>query len=636
MSQSQWGPENPHPLSRMKTELVWEGKYDEYGNRRAVKLPTSPLPLQRIETIDAPCDAARAIAARQGDLFDQDAFTKSSHRDDFRNMLIWGDNKLALAALLEQFRGKVDLIYIDPPFDVGTDFSVDVPFGEFQDLVRKEQSAIEFVAYTDMWGKGTDSYLNMVYERLSLARELLSPTASLYVHCDWRMTALLRQILAEVLGAENFQREIIWAFDTKSGYKTQAENWVRSHETILFASVSNTKVFAKERIDYSPEYLKRFKKVDEDGRRYRDDRTSGVRQYLDELKGVPVADVWNDVKSFQQDATSDEYLKYETQKPESLLRRIISASSNEGDLVLDFFCGSGTTCAVAEQTGRRWIGVDIGRFAVHTSRKRLIGVQRELHAKNEPYRSFDVYNLGRYERQWWQQERLRGADIEHRRAVLKFFRAQPLENTTSPLLHGTRAGAYVHVDSIDSILTSTELRDVAAATKAAGGRSIICLAWEFESELKKRAQAFEAEYGIEISLKYIPREIMEPNRTEIQFFDVAGLDVEVVLEDGKVDVKLTGFYPSLSEVPEKELEALKERALKSPFDFIDFWAVDFEHADDKPFEHHWQDFRTRKDRSLKTASDAKWQYNSKGKKRICVKVIDVFGIDTTKVLEVEV
>ncbi|MBL8048952.1 MAG: hypothetical protein JNJ45_09755, partial [Chthonomonas sp.] len=245
---------------------------------------------------------------------------------------------------------------------------------------------------------------------------------------------------------------------------------------------------------------------------------------------------------------------------------------------------------------------------------------------------------------------------EHRATVLKFFRASTIQNPPSGLIHGTKGGAYVHVDNIDSIFTINELREVAKSIASVEGiedwqnhgnvlasrnkPKLIVLAWEFEMDLRRRVEGVEAETGVEITLKYIPREIMEPNRDTVQFFDAAALDAEAVIKekDGKkqIDVKLTNFYPALTEVPDKELEALKERAVKSPFDFIDFWAIDFEYREDKPFEHHWQDYRTRKDRSLKTTSDLGWEYETKGLKRICVKVIDVFGIDTTKVIEVKV
>ncbi|GIV19492.1 MAG: hypothetical protein KatS3mg023_1243 [Armatimonadota bacterium] len=664
----EYGPNNPHPLSRMKTELVWEGKYDEYGNRRAVKLPASPLPLQRVETIDAPRDAHKAQATQLGLPFDENAFHQSAHRDDWRNMLIWGDNKLVMASLLEQFRGKIDLIYIDPPFDVGADFTMQVQIGEEGDAVQKEQSILEAVAYRDTWGKGTDSYLHMMYERLTLMRELLSERGSIYVHCDWRISSLMRGIMDEVFGPDCFLNNIVWVYGSSArGAKAIARQFARNHDDIFFYRKSGAYQFngdftlrrytlqeAREngfrqdddgrwfktapRGDYTDESVEKLRAEG----RIHETRTGNIRikYFLDVQDGmvveqVPVGDAWLDIPDAMH-LPQDERTGFDTQKPEALLERIIKASSNEGDLVADFFCGSGTTLAVAEKLGRRWIGVDLGRYAIHVTRKRLIQVQRELHEAGKPYRSFDVYNLGRYERQWWQLERLRGADREHRRIVLQFYKAALLENPPHPLLHGKKGSAYVHVDSIDSIFTYEELRAVAQAAQAAGAREVHCLAWEFEMALPQQKHALQAETGLEIRLKYIPREIMEPNRTEVQFFEAGALEARATVREGKVDVELVRFMPALAEVPEKELEALRERAVRSPFDFIDFWAVDFDYSPDKPFEHHWQDFRTRKCRSLKIRTDIGWQYETPGKHQIAVKVIDVFGVDTTTVLEVEV
>jgi len=358
---------------------------------------------------------------------------------------------------------------------------------------------------------------------------------------------------------------------------------------------------------------------------------------LDEQEGEPLGDFWDDIKRINMMA--EERLCYDTQKPEALLERIIRASSNEGDLVADIFCGSGTTGAVAERLGRRWIMCDLGRFAIHTSRKRLIDLQRKLQAEGQPYRAFDVYNLGRYERQWWQRERLQGFDRDHRRVVLGFYRADPLPNP-SAWLHGRKGGAFVYVDSIDSLLTRDEVRAVAKAAHEAGGREVHCLAWEFEMDLRMVCQEIEASEEVRIRLITIPREIMEKNRTTPPpFFEVAVLEAETVIKKvsgkKKVDIKLNKFIPSLAEVPSKELAALKDRAVKDGFDFIDFWAVDFNWQDAKPFEHQWQDYRTRKDRSLKTTSDAFYDgYPGKGVYKACIKVVDIFGCDTSTVVEV--
>lgn len=284
---------------------------------------------------------------------------------------------------------------------------------------------------------------------------------------------------------------------------------------------------------------------------------------------------------------------------------------------------------------------DLGRFAIHTSRKRLIEVQRKLHEEHKPYRSFDVYNLGRYERQWWQKESLKGADEEHRRLVLEFYRAEPLVNSPSPLLHGRKGRAYVHVANIDTVLGRDAVREIALAADSIGAYELTCLAWEFEMDLRMICDNLELETGSHINLVRIPREIMERNRKDPPpFFEVASLQAEPVYrtEGGKrkVDIKLVNFLPSLTEVPEKELLALEERAMESGFDFIDFWAVDFDYDPDKPFNHHWQAFRTRKDRSLPTVSDLGYTYDEPGDRIACVKVVDVFGVDTSIIVLIEI
>jgi hypothetical protein len=284
---------------------------------------------------------------------------------------------------------------------------------------------------------------------------------------------------------------------------------------------------------------------------------------------------------------------------------------------------------------------DLGRFAIHTSRKRLIEAQRERHSEGRPYRAFDVYNLGRYERQWWQKERLRGADHEHRRVVLEFFKAEILPIPPNPLLHGRKGRAFCHVDEIDSILTRNEAAAVAEAAANAGAKEVICLSWEFEMDIRLECNRLERELGLSIKLIQIPREIMEKQRREPPpFLEVATLTAEpfeTSLDGEKTfDIRLTSFLPSLSEIPSRELETLRERALQSGFDFIDFWAVDFDYSSGGPFNHDWQDYRLRKDRSLKTESEQRYAYRTPGKYTACVKVIDIFGCDTSISVEMHV
>jgi len=599
-------------------------------------------------------------------------------------MLIWGDNKLVMASLLRDLKGRIDLIYIDPPFDVGADFSMDVPFGDGNETVAKDQSTLETVAYRDMWGKGTDSYLHMLFERLTLMRDLLSEKGSIYVHVGPNVSDSVKLVLDDIYGGNGGSASLIWKRVTAH---SDSQRWGVIHDVILWKSKGEHYVWNPQFEPYSDEYVQsKYTHTTASGRRYRLDNLTSpnprpnmkyvwrdceppimgwryeletmerlfaegrielpkkaggrpqLRRFLDEGDGVPVGTVWTGINPVNSQANED--TRYATQKPEALLERIIRASSNEGDVVADFFCGSGTTGAVAERFGRRWIMSDLGRFAIHTSRKRLIDLQRKLHEEGKSYRAFDVYNLGRYERQWWQKEQLKGADEDHRKIVLAFYRAEPLHSSVSPLLHGRKGLALVHVDSIDSVFSRVELRDVTKAAKESGAKQINCLAWEFEMDLRLEAHSLQTELGIEIRLLRIPREIMEKNRKEVTFFEVATLEVEAVYKrngkDRNVDIKLKKFLPSLAEVPERELEALEQRAIKHGFDFIDFWAVDFDYRDGQPFKHHWQAYRTRKDRSLATVSDQEFAYEKPGRYTACVKVVDTFGCDTSITVPIEV
>lgn len=633
-----FGPGNPHPLSQMRTELVWEGKYDEYGRRREVNISELAMPMQRIETVDEP--RSRAEAAGQLSLWEEQKNKVQQPSDEYvawRNRLIWGDNKLVIASLLKELKGRVDLIYIDPPFDVGADFTMDVAIGDGKETIEKDQSTLEMVAYRDMWGKGTDSYLHMMHERLCLMRELLSEHGSIVLHCDQTMGHFLKVLLDDVFTPDNFQNEIVWHYVKYQmrGMTHLTSNWDR---LFWYSKRERGFTFNLPTIPL-PEPRRLLKKgwdpVKKSIQNIRGE--DGKVQYI-EIDEEKVDDVW---ELPYIGAPSYERTGYATQKPEIVLERIIKMCSNEGDLIADFFCGSGTTGAVAEKLGRRWLMADLGRFAIHTSRKRLIDIQRNLHAEGRPYRAFDVYNLGRYERQWWQRDHFRGADEEHRRVVLEFFRAEMLVSTPSPMLHGRKAGAFCHVDGIDSVFSRPEAKAVAEAVAAAGGREAYCLAWEFEMDLRQYCFSLEADPGVKLKLIPIPREIMEKNRkSPPPFLEMAVLEAEPIKRHrgGKtfVDVKLTKFLPSLTEVPTKELEALRERAVKSGYDFIDFWAVDFDWQPGQPFHHDWQDYRTRRDRTLRTVSDAAHEYAKPGRHTVCVKVVDVFGCDTSIAVSVEV
>ncbi len=601
-------------IKTMPTGLYWQGKKTEVD--RIV------LPFQTIETINE-SRATREKEKKTG----KDMF-KEKTDDTWRNRLIWGDNKYVMASLLEEFAGKIDLIYIDPPFATGADFSVKMEIGDAE--WTKEPSAIEDKAYRDTWGRGLDSYLQMMYERLVLFRELLASGGSLYVHLDWRMSALIRILTDEIFGNSSFQREIIWSFATVSGYKSITNNWIRSHDTILFYSKDeNPNIFNKQYLPHKDEYVARFDKADKDGRLYRDDRSEGRRQYLDESPGRAIGDVWDDVMSFQQASTSSEYLKYPTQKPETLLNRIIKASTNEGDLVADFFCGSGTTGSVAEKLGRRWIMADLGRFAIHTTRKRLLGI--------EGCKPFEVQNLGKYERQYWQGVTFKKRSdeqiplYEYIEFILKLYKAEPLAGMLH--LHGRKGKRLVHIGAVDAPVTFAEIQDAIAETKKAGQDSLDILGWEWEMGLHDVIEKAAKASGVHLRLFSIPRDVMDDRaveKGEITFYELAYLEVDIAQDKtGRFVLSLKDFAISNLDLIPQEVRKI----VKKPFDYIDYWAVDWDWNEDT-FHNMWQSYRTRKERKLELKTDAH-AYESKGKHLIMVKVIDIFGNDTTKVLEVK-
>ena len=282
----------------------------------------------------------------------------------WRNRLIGGDNRLAAAALLAELAGRVDLVYVDPPFATGTVYSHRVDLGD--GAGSAPAPGITAPVYRDVWGPGLASYLQMLYERLTLVHALLADGGALYVHVDPTVGHYVKVLLDDVFGSANFQREIVWRIGWVSGYKSAVPNWVRNHDTILYYAKGRPAVFNKEYVPHAPSYRRRGAAARANGR------------------GLPIEDVWNanpaeqalrgarSLDSIQIKSFSTEKTGFPTQKNESLLRRIVAASSNPGGLVMDLFCGSGTTLVAAEQLGRRWIGCDLAPFAIHTARKRLL------------------------------------------------------------------------------------------------------------------------------------------------------------------------------------------------------------------------------------------------------------------------
>jgi DNA modification methylase len=649
--------------------LFWNGRKEDVNN--------IALPFHSIEHIDEP---RKEAAKAQTSMFETDF--RGRQLKGWTNKLIWGDNKLILSSLANgpireeiEKEGGLKLIYIDPPFAVGADFSFDIQING--ETAEKKQSIIEEIAYRDTWGKGISSYLSMMYERLKLMHSLLAVDGSIYLHCDWRVSYYLRFLLDDVFNVNNFINEIAWC---TTGASRVEKNYPRKHDTILYYSKTDKYTFNKDdiRIPYAEGSLDRANRnvIGTGGMNFESIE-------LNENGKVP-EDFWLDIQRAAR--YPGENVGYPTQKSEKLLERIIKASSNEGDLIADFFCGSGTTAAVAEKLGRKWITTDLGRFSIHTTRKRMIGVQRELQASGKDFRAFEILNLGKYERQFFMDDltngKLKAKEDLYVDLILEAYKAKRIEGHKT--LHGIKAGRFINVGPLDVPVTQSRLLDIFEECRQKLYTQIDVLGFEFEMGLTPQFIQELKEKGVSITLKYIPKDIFDKRAVEkgqAKFYDVAYLNTKENINGKKVTVELTDFVTHYtqdeiediqqsmragSKVVIEDGQIIKVEKDKNSnitrtvltenwYDWIDYWAIDFNYEDKKEiikvhnetgeieekwtgnylFENEWQSFRTKKNPTFEFVSTA-YEYKESGKYKIMVKVVDILGIDTSKIIEVKI
>ena len=653
---------------KREVELVWNGKTRE--------VCTAILPFQTLEHIDEP-----RKEKRDDEEFSFD--TGGRQVKGWTNKLIWGDNKLILSslkagALRRQIEdaGGLKLIYIDPPFDVGADFSMDIEIGG--ETFHKEPNLLEQIAYRDTWGRGADSFIAMIYERLILMRDLMHREGSIYVHMGPQVSGIVRCAMDEVFGRNNFRNEIVlkrritknlqrqfdtvdalnWAHDVLLWYSkdagmrfppifvplesqkpegywhhfwSNADRPTMRYELLGVTPPNGQWKWAKERalkaVQNYERYLaetkgetslvKYWKQTGEDLEFIRLSERKKVENWFPPSDTRIADTIWTDIHAYENEKD------YATQKHEELLDRIIKGTSNEGDLVADFFCGSGTTAAVAEKLGRKWIATDLGKFGIHTTRKRLIQVQRELKASSKPFRAFEVLNLGRYERQAYlnvagrlsgkkKEQALARKEQEFRELILKAYRAEPLADTS--FFHGKNGGRLVVVGPINLPVGRLFVEEVITECRKRGASRVDVLAFEFEMGLFPAVLEEAKGKGIDIAPKTIPPEVFDKravDKGQVRFHDVAYLEVTPRFNKNdplKLAVELTDFsvYYSqgISESITAELKAGKSEVVceagklikiskdkngvvtrdvltKKWTDWVDYWAVDFNYESRK-------------------------------------------------------
>ena len=660
---------------KREVELVWNGKTNHVCDVE--------LPFQTIERVDEP--RSEDVMKAQLSIMDPSSGRQSG---GWYNKLIWGDNNLILSSLIrgplrEQIEeaGGLKLIYIDPPFDVGADFSMDIKVGDGGSTLTKSPNVLEEIAYRDTWGRGADSFIAMIYERLVLMRELLADDGSIYVHCDWRLNSYLRIVLNEVFGEAYYRNEIIWQRDpTGKGAKRISNQLPKEYDSILFYSKSDHYTFNQPYRELSDKQKSIYNKTEEGtGRKFKlvtlgdysqksiqemeainliyttSSGTKYKKYYLDESMDT-VGSIWADLK-VSTGTKAKESFGYPTQKTEDLLQRIIEASSNAGDLIADFFCGSGTTAAVAEKLGRKWIASDLGKFAIHTTRKRLIGVQRHLKQENKSYRAFEILNLGKYERQYYltdhhpqlsEEERQRLAERkrdDYIRQILQAYQAEPVQNDA--VLHGKKGAVGVVVGPINLPVSRADVEGLLDQCDERKITAVDILAFEFEMNLFPQITDTAKQRGITLNPKYIPPEVFDKRaveRGQVSFYDVAYIEAEASMDKKqRVSVKLTNFSTSYSQegkpgkvivengqIYQTDKKGNRTLLTKHWSDWVDYWAVDYNY-DGHIFKNEWQSFRAR-NQKLELSSAAKEVSGENCK--IAVKVVDILGSDTLKIVEI--
>ena len=638
----------PKSLLEQLPEIVKEGRrqaeriLDSLEGRHRVRLQTREwvLPSKDVAEADWIAQAQRRERlAGEGDA-------------DWTNRLIYGDNLLAMAALLAgdehtpSLRGKVDLIYIDPPFDSKADYRTKVTLPGVE--LEQRPTVIEQFAYSDTWSDGTASYLAMIVPRLVLMRELLADRGSIYVHLDWHVGHYVKLVMDEVLGRKNFQNEIIWHY---SGWNKQLNSsFEKRHDTIFYYSKTPEPAFGSffEQWESKEEYVRKRKQkvhVDDDGREFVLSDAGGgerVRRFLDEAlrDGVVVDDVWHLDKL---NNSSNEAVGYNTQKPESLLERIVKASAPEDGIVADFNGGSGTTAAVAEKLGRRWITSDLGKPACMIMRKRLI---------DQGAKPFLYQAIGDYQVEAAKSHMGRGFRIgDLSEIVLSLYGALPLPAEENPLRN---LGAIVFAgkktlvlaDSPNKLTGDATLRKAIAQRDSlmGGWDRVVVLGWNFAPDIGQSIAALNDKH---LEVLVIPPDLLDRLRkkggieklrgqvrfSSLQYLTLKPIQRELGADEETICVSLDNYVllsPEAINLDEANRGKLIKVMNAEPLALIEYWAVDPDY-DGNVFRSVWQDYRGNTDNegdALRVVNAAHFAVPRKsGERRICVRAVDVFGFE---------
>jgi len=721
---------------KREVELVWNGKTNEVTN--------VVLPFQVIEQVDEPRE--EKDTKMQLELFDYDE--RGRQIKGWTNKLIWGDNKLILSSLKNgplreeiEEQGGIKLIYIDPPFSAGIDYTIDVQIGNIEEeKLTKKPSILEDFAYRNTWGNGGNTFLSMLYERVILIRDILSDDGILFFRIDHHWGHYTKTMLDEVFGKDNFNCELIVNRIRKNVTQQGKLTMPIATDSLFIYFKSDKSKFTHIDVELKKEREGYWRRTDDSAgeRRPRERRLIGkifepppgkhfkfsqinmekmlemgtlrfngdlnrLEYWVKPSKTKKSDTNWTDISGYAFKTG------YPTENSEALLERVIDISTKSGDLVADFFCGSGTTIASAEKLGRKWIGADLGKFAIHTARKRMVEVQRQLKKEGNNYRAFEILNLGKYERQHYvginlnlssenQKKQIKKKEKDFVELILRAYKAEPVESFRT--FFGKLSGRMVSIGPINLPVTRLFVEEVINECLDKKLTKADILAFEFEMGLFPNIMDQAKERGIDLALKYIPPEVFDKRaieKNQVVFHDVCYIEIKPLIKKDSIAVQLTDFSVFYNQESVAQVESIlknggkklvvkngqiikvskdkngivdKEVLTKKWTDWIDYWAVDFDFESKKEiirvkknnntsqvkldgttdisqlkldsyeekwtgdyiFENEWQSFRTKKNRELELVSI--YKQVPRGRRKIAVKVIDIFGNDTMKIIEV--
>lgn len=688
-------PEQKQSLIELLPKIVAEGKREAEQILEKLAQPTR-ITLQTNELVLPSKDVSGLFKGK----------TPALENESWLNRLIYGDNLLAMQALLAgdeksglpSMRGKIDLIYIDPPFDSKADYrtKVTLPNGD----VEQKPTVIEQFAYSDTWKDGTASYLKMIYPRLVLMRELLSEQGSIYVHLDWHIGHYVKVILDDIFGKDNFVNEIIW--EKIKAVKAQTKGFGNVKDSIFLYGRNKNLIFNQIRVEHDEKYLEQmYRYYENDGRRYRlhDFTQAGqgspknfgeygvlnppqgkhwiwtqdkideglkkglivfsktgmpqVKRYLDEVKGAALSDLWNDINPIG--SVSKERLDYGTQKPETLLERMIIASSNENSIVADFFAGSGTTAAVAEKLGRKWIMSDLGKPACMIMRKRLI---------DQNAQPFFYHSIGDYQKEQFSKSEFKTIG-SLAQVVLQLYGAMPFTQKDAPPNVGyiKNSRTLVVVDSPNKLTGFNTIKKAQQwrAQFMGGWQKVIVLGWNFETNIGQVISSLNDE---NLEVLVIPADLLDRLKTKtsyqqliksgkirfssLQYLTIKPIEVKSIKEkvEGEIEekdqltIKLDNYVllsPDALPLSEEDKEKLQKITANEPLALIEYWSVDPDY-DGEVFRSRWQDYRENTENDtdpLRVVTEAVIEAPKKEKRKVCVKAVDVFGFESAVIEEMK-